>query len=91
MKKKTFPKVRFIFDIVLALIFGRIVPLVAETFVQNNVQSPAYLDKLKEGINSSATLEGLSRLPYIVSVVSILISLLFIIKAIILIVNHFKD
>lgn len=90
MKKKTFPKVKFIFNVVLAFIFGTAAPL-AETFVQNNVQSPTYLDKLKEGINSGATLEGLSRLPHFVSIVCILIALLFIARAISLIVNHFKD
>lgn len=90
MKKKNFPKVKFAFNVVLAFIFGAAAPL-AETFVQNNVQSATYFDKLKEGINSGATLEGLLRLPHFVSIVCILIALLFIAKAISLVVNHFKD
>lgn len=90
MKKKSFPKVKFIFNAVLAFIFGAAAPL-AETFVQNNVQTATYFDKLKEGINSSATLEGLLRLPHIVSIVCIIIALLFVAKAISLIVNYFKD
>lgn len=90
MSKKNFPKVKFIFNVVLAFIFGGAAPL-AETFVQNNVQSPTYLQNLENGINSSAMLEGLSRLPHFVSIVCIIIALLFIAKAISLIVNYFKD
>ena len=90
MKKKHFPKVRFVFNVVLAFIFGGAAPL-AETFVQNNVQSPTYLQNLENGVNSSAMLEGLSRLPHFVSIVCIIIALLFIAKAISLIVNYFKD
>lgn len=90
MKKKNFPKVRFIFNVVLAFIFGGAAPLV-ETFVQNNVQSATYLQSLENGINSGAMLEGLSRLPHFVSIVCIIIALLFIAKAISLIVNYFKD
>lgn len=90
MKKKNFPKVRFVFNVVLALIFGGAAPLV-ETFVQNNVQTATVMQNLKDGINSGAMFEGLLRLPHIVSVVCIIIALLFIAKAINLIVNYFKD
>lgn len=90
MSKKHFPKVKFIFNVVLAFIFGAAAPL-AETFVQNNVQSATYLQNLENGINSGAMLEGLLRLPHIVSIVCIIIALLFIAKAISLIVNYFKD
>lgn len=90
MKKKSFPKVRFIFNMVLAFIFGGAAPL-AETFVQNNVQTATVMQNLKDGINSSAVLDGLLRLPHIVSIVCIIIALLFIAKAISLIVNYFKD
>lgn len=90
MKKKHFPKVKFIFSVVLAFIFGGVAPL-AETFVQNNVQSATYLQNLKDGINSGAMFEGLLRLPHIISIVCIIIALHFITKAIILIVNYFKD
>jgi hypothetical protein len=90
MSKKNFPKVKFIFNVVLAFIFGGAAPL-AETFVQNNVQSVTYLQSLENGINSGAMLEGLSRLPHFVSIVCILIALLFIARAISLIVNYFKD
>lgn len=90
MKKKNFPKVKFIFNVVLAFIFGGAAPL-AETFIQNNVQSATYLQSLENGINSGAMLEGLSRLPHIISIVCIIIALLFIAKAISLIVNYFKD
>lgn len=90
MKKKNFPKVKFIFNVVLAFIFGGAAPL-AETFIQNNVQSATYLQSLENGINSGAMLEGLSRLSHIISIVCIIIALLFIAKAISLIVNYFKD
>ena len=90
MSKKHFPKVKFIFNVVLAFIFGGAAPL-AETFVQNNVQSATYLQNLKDGINSGAIFEGLLRLPHIISIVCILIALLFITKAISLIANYFKD
>lgn len=90
MKKKHFPKVKFILIVVLAFIFGGAAPL-AETFVQNNVQSPTYLQNLENGVNSSAMLEGLLRLPHIISIVCIIIALHFIVKAISLIVNYFKD
>lgn len=90
MKKKAFPKVRFIFNVVLALIFSAAAPL-AETFVQNNVQTATVMQNLKDGINSGAMFEGLLRLPHIVSVVCIIIALLFIAKAINLIINYFKD
>lgn len=90
MKKKVFPKIRFVFNVVLALIFGGAAPL-AETFVQNNVQTATVMQNLKDGVNSGAMFEGLLRLPHIVSVVCIIIALLFIAKAINLIVNYFKD
>ena len=90
MKKKNFPKVKFIFNVVLAFIFGGAAPL-AETFVQNNVQTATVMQNLKDGINSGAMFEGLLRLPHIVSIVCIIIALLFIAKAISLIVNYFKD
>lgn len=90
MKKKSFPKVKFIFNAVLAFIFGAAAPL-AETFVQNNVYTASYMQNLKDGINSSAVLEGLSRLPHFVPIACILIALLFVAKAISLIVNYFKD
>ena len=90
MKKKIFPKVRFVFNVVLALIFGGAAPL-AETFVQNNVQTATVMQNLENGINSGAMFEGLLRLPHIVSSVCIIIALLFIVKAIGLIVNYFKD
>lgn len=90
MKKKNFPKVRFVFSVVLALIFGGAAPL-AETFVQNNVQTATVMQNLKDGINSGAMFEGLLRLPHIISIVCIIIALLFIAKAISLIVNYFKD
>ncbi|MBQ2396694.1 MAG: hypothetical protein II304_06555 [Bacteroidales bacterium] len=90
MKKKNFPKVRFVFNVVLALIFGGAAPL-AETFVQNNVQTATVMQNLENGINSGAMFEGLLRLPHFVSIVCIIIALLFIAKAISLIVNYFKD
>ena len=90
MSKKHFPKVKFIFNVVLAFIFGGAAPL-AETFVQNNVQTATVLQNLKDGINSGAMFEGLLRLPHIVSIICIIIALLFIAKAISLIVNYFKD
>lgn len=90
MKKKSFPKARFVFNAVLAFVFGGAAPL-AETFVQNNVQTATFMQNLENGINSGVMFEGFLRLPHIVSIVCIIIALLFIAKAISLIVNYFKD
>ena len=85
-----FPKVKFAFNVVLAFIFGA-ATLMVETYVQNNVHTASYMQNLKDGINSSAMIEGLSRLPHFVSIACALIALLFVAKAVSLIVNYFKD
>lgn len=85
---KKFPKVKVILNTVLALFFGSAAPL-AETFVQNNVQTAAVLEGLKNGSNAVATYTaGLS---HIAAVIFVIIAICFAIRAADLVVRYIKD
>lgn len=85
---KKFPKVKVILNTVLALLFGSAAPL-AETFVQNNVQTAAVLEGLRNGSNAVATYTA--SLPYIAAVICVLIAIIFIAIAVSLVVKYYKD
>lgn len=85
---KKFPKVKVILNTVLALLFGSAGPL-AETFVQNNVQTAAVLEGLKNGSNAVATYTA--NLPHIAAVICVLIAIIFIAIAVSLVVKYYKD
>lgn len=85
---KKFPKVKVILNTVLALLFGSAGPL-AETFVQNNVQTAAVLEGLKNGSNAVVTYTA--NLPYIASSICVLIAIIFIVIAVSIVVKYYKD
>lgn len=84
---KKFPKVKVILNTVLALLFGSAGPL-AETFVQNNVQT-AVFEGLKNGSNAVATYTA--SLPHIAAVIFVIIAICFAIRAADLVVRYIKD
>lgn len=85
---KKFPKVKVILNTVLALLFGSAAPL-AETFVQNNVQTAAVLEGLKNGSNAVATYTA--SLPHIAAIICLIIAICFAIRAGDLVVRYIKD
>ena len=87
-KVKKFPKVKVILNTVLAFLFGGAAPLVG-TFTQNNVQTAAVLEGLRNGSNAVATYT--TNLPYIAGVICLLIAICFALRAANLIVRYIKD
>ena len=87
-KVKKFPKVKVILNTVLAFLFGGAAPLVG-TFTQNNVQTPAFLEGLRNGSNAVATYTA--NLPYIAGVICLVIAICFAFRAASLIVRYIKD
>ena len=85
---KKFPKVKVILNTVLALLFSSAGPL-AETFVQNNVQTAAVLEGLKNGSNAVATYTA--SLTHIAAVIFVIIAICFAIRAADLVVRYIKD
>ena len=85
---KKFPKVKVILNTVLALLFGSAGPL-AETFVQNNVQTAAVLEGLKNGSNAVATYTA--SLTHFAAVIFVIIAICFAIGAAKLVVRYIKD
>lgn len=85
---KKFPKAKVILNTVLALLFGSAGPL-AETFVQNNVQTAAVLEGLKNGSNAVATYTA--SLPHIAVIIFVIIAICFAIRAADLVVRYIKD
>ena len=87
-KAKKFPKVKVILNTVLAFLFGGAAPLVG-TLTQNNVQTAAVLEGLRNGSNAVATYT--SNLPYIAGVICLVIAICFAFRAASLIVRYIKD
>lgn len=87
-KAKKFPKVKVILSTVLAFLFGGAAPLVG-TFTQNNVQTPAVIEGLRNGSNAVATYTA--NLPYIAGVICLVIAICFAFIAASLIVRYIKD
>lgn len=87
-KAKKFPKVKVILNTVFAFLFGGAAPLVG-TFTQNNVQTVAVLEGLRNGSNAVATY--VSNLPYIAGVICLVIAIFFAFRAASLIVRYIKD
>ena len=87
-KAKKFPKVKVILSTVLAFLFGGAAPLVG-TFTQNNVQTAAVLEGLRNGSNAVATYT--TNLPYIAGVICLVIAICFAFRAASLIVRYIKD
>lgn len=85
---KKFPKMKVILSAVLACLFGFAAPFV-ETFTQNNVQTAAVLEGLRNGSNAVATYTA--SLPYIAAVICVLIAIIFVVIAVSLIVKYYKD
>lgn len=85
---KKFPTVKVILNTALALLFGTGSGL-AETFVQNNVQTAAVLEGLKNGSNAVATYTA--SLPHIAAIICLIIAICFAIKAGDLVVKYIKD
>lgn len=85
---KKFPKVKVILNTALALLFGAACPL-AESFVQNNVQTAAVLEGLKNGSNAVAAYTA--SLPHIAAIICLIIAICFAIKAGDLVVKYIKD
>ena len=87
-KAKKFPKVKGIVNTDLAFLSGGAVPLVG-TFTQNNVQTAAFIEGLRNGSNAVATYT--SNLPYIAGVICLVIAICFAFRAASLIVRYIKD
>ena len=87
-KAKKFPKVKVILNTVLAFLFGGAAPLIG-TYTQNNVQTAAVLEGLRNGSNAVATYT--TNLPYIAGVICLLIAICFALRAANLIVRYIKD
>lgn len=85
---KKFPKMKIILNVILAFLFGGAAPLV-ETFTQNNVQTAAVLEGLRNGSNAVATYTA--SLPYIAGVICLFIAIIFIAIAVSLVVKYYKD
>ena len=87
-KAKKFPKVKVILNIILAFLFGGAAPLIG-TLTQNNVQTAAVLEGLRNGSNAVATYTA--NLPYIAGVICLFIAICFALRAGSLIVRYIKD
>ena len=87
-KAKKFPKVKVILSTVLAFLFRGAAPLVG-TFPQNNVQTAAFIEGLRNGSNAVATYTA--NLPYIAGVICLIIAICFAFRAASLIVRYIKD
>ena len=87
-KAKKFPKMKVILSVVFAFLFGGAAPLVG-TFTQNNVQTAAVLEGLRNGSNAVATYTA--SLPYIAAVTCVLIAIIFVVIAVSLVVKYYKD
>lgn len=87
-KVKKFPKVKVILNTVLAFLFGGAAPLIG-TYTQNNVQTAAVLEGLRNGSNAVATYTA--NIPYIAGVICLSIAICFAIRAASLIVRYIKD
>lgn len=87
-KAKKFPKVKIIFNTVLAFLFGVAAPLIG-TSAQNNVQTAAVLEGLRNGSNAVATYTA--NLPYIAGAICLFIAMCFAIRSASLIVRYIKD
>ena len=87
-KVKKFPKVKVILNTVLAFLFGGAAPLIG-TYTQNNVQTAAFLEGLRNGSNAVATYTA--NLPYIAGVICLVIAICFAFRAASLIVRYIKD
>lgn len=85
---KKFPKMKVILSVVLACLFGFAAPFV-ETFTQNNVQTAAVLEGLRNGSNAVATYTA--NLPYIAGVICLIIAICFAFRAASLVVKYYKD
>lgn len=85
---KKFPKMKVILNVVIAFLFGGAAPLVG-TLTQNNVQTAAVLEGLKNGSNAVATYTA--NLPYIAAVICVLIAIVFVVIAVSLVVKYYKD
>lgn len=85
---KKFPKMKVILNMVLAFLFGGSAPLVG-TLTQNNVQTAAVLEGLRNGSNAVATYTA--NLSYIAGVICLFIAICFAIRASSLIVRYIKD
>lgn len=87
-KVKKFPKVKVILNTVLAFLFGGAAPLIG-TYTQNNIQTAAVLEGLRNGSNAVATYTA--NLPYIAGVICLVIAICFAFRAASLIVRYIKD
>ena len=87
-KAKKFPKVKVILNTILAFLFGGAAPLIG-TLTQNNVQTAAVLEGLRNGSNAVATYTA--NLPYIAGVICLVIAICFALRAGSLIVRYIKD
>ena len=87
-KVKQIPKVKVILNTVLAFLFGGAAPLIG-TYTQNNVQTAAFLEGLRNGSNAVATYTA--NLPYIAGVICLVIAICFAFRAASLIVRYIKD
>ena len=87
-KAKKFPKVKVILNTILAFLFGGAAPLIG-TLTQNNVQTAAVLEGLRNGSNAVATYTA--NLPYIAGVICLIIAICFALRTGSLIVRYIKD
>lgn len=87
-KVKKFPKAKVILNTVLAFLFGGAAPFIG-TYTQNNVQTAAVLEGLRNGSNAVATYTA--NLPYIAGVICLVIAICFAFRAASLIVRYIKD
>ena len=87
-KAKKFPKVKVILNTVLAFLFGGAAPLIG-IYTQNNVQTAAVLEGLRNGSNAVATYTA--SLPHIAAVIFVIIAICFAIRAAYLVVRYIKD
>ena len=85
---KKFPKAKVILNTVLAFLFGGAAPLIG-TYTQNNVQTAAVLEGLRNGSNAVATYTA--SLPHVAAVIFVIIAICFAIRAGSLIVRYIKD
>ena len=87
-RAKKFPKAKVILNAVLAFLFGGAAPLIG-TYTQNNVQTAAVLEGLRNGSNAVATYTA--NLPYIAGVICLVIAICFALRAGSIIVRYIKD
>jgi hypothetical protein len=76
-----------IINIIISVIFSGIAGIL-RTFTQNNIVTSMYLEGLKSGNNSVA--EYVGKLPNIVSVVCIVIAIIFMVRAVKIIIVEKK-